>query len=395
MKQLLDHNLEIVATLSAKGSSSTTTGLGRLRQFAQFGGEDVSMSVEDMHSIREYANGPTKNQPGLKLLGFKPIQEIPWYHSMSPVYLIYGNDSVMKGSRSAFTELRQAMIRKQVVGIGEVLHRPQWSSRLVALIPMPDNTGAKHASNDDEPEGEDFVDAEFPQGIMISTLPFEDDFRSLEEDEAYIAWKVHQQEESTSIKVEEDEAPDEIPSVIMNAMNFPSPDLIQAAMNLISRHGLDDTMRLGDDFENVALTEFFTYLEEVALELPVTMDEDGGSKQVYYDTRPDESKIAQVLGDVIDDFRKHLPDELESGGGGKGRSRVNLKRKKDTPPDDSGVDWQEVYMSDEWDSIKIPQLKTYLRSQGAPLSGNKTALINRIKDLIKASSAMNVKEEIS
>jgi SAP domain len=57
------------------------------------------------------------------------------------------------------------------------------------------------------------------------------------------------------------------------------------------------------------------------------------------------------------------------------------------PPDDSGVDWQELYLSDELDSVKVPHLKSFLRSQGAPLSGNKAALLSRVTDLIKATLA--------
>jgi hypothetical protein len=163
----------------------------------------------------------------------------------------------------------------------------------------------------------------------------------------------------------------------------PFPDLVQAAMNLITRHGLVD-MRLGDDFDNAALTEFYTYLEQVALELPV--DEGQGA---VFDTRPDESKIAQVLGDCIDDFRKHLPDDLELPK--KGRlATAGLKRKKDVPPDESGVDWQDLYLSDELETVKVPQLKSFLRSHGAPLSGNKSTLVSRVTHLVKASMTTSI-----
>jgi hypothetical protein len=385
VKQYLDHNLEIMATipLGMTGSDKTVQpGLGRLRQFATLGGEDVLMSSHDMSTIRDRSNGGGTttggpNQPGLRLLGFKPTHEIPWYHSMNPAYLIYPSDTVVKGSRDAFSELRRAMIRKQVVGIGEVLHRIHWSSRLVALVPMP--------NFEDNVEDVDAV----PQGIMVTTLPFEDDIRILQEDEAYQEWSAQQsmkhQSESLSIKM--DETPDEIPSDITTSRILPSPDLVQAAMNLITRHGLVD-MRLGDDFDNAALTEFYTYLEQVALELPV--DEGQGA---VFDTRPDESKIAQVLGDCIDDFRKHLPDDLELPKKGRlatAGASGSLKRKKDVPPDESGVDWQDLYLSDELDTVKVPQLKSFLRSHGAPLSGNKSTLVSRVTHLVKASMTTSI-----
>ena len=383
MKQYLDHNLEIYATLPAGVGSHGTPrtaqpGLRRLRQFATLGGEDIPMSSEDMNYIRESANGTSKpnQQPGLKLLGFKPSSAVPWYHSMNPVYLIYPNDSRVIGSRAAFTELRQAMIRKDVVGIGEVLHRAHWSSRMVALVPIPDPTGG---------DSEDLEIDAAPPGIMVMTLPFEDDVRTLEEDESYLEWR---KQHSTLIKMEE--VPDEVPSgEATKEEMLPSPNLVEAAINLISRHGLVD-MKLGDDFENAALTEFYTYLEQVALELPVVMekgDTGSASSAAVFDTRPDDGMIADLLGDCVDDFRNRLPDEFDLSQSRRGGGTNSNKRKKDLPPDDSGVDWQELYLSDELDSVKVPHLKSFLRSQGAPLSGNKSALLSRVTDLIKTSMA--------
>lgn len=396
MKQYLDHNHEIIATIplgpTAKSDRKPQPGLGRLRQFATFGGEDVPMSGEDMNRIRVLSNGfPLSGstsmshhleKPGLRLLGFKPLHAIPWYHSMNPAYLIYPNDTVIKGSLASFTELRQAMIRKQVVGIGEVLHRIHWSSRLVALYPLADH-------NDEEGNGEPP-----PEGIMVVTLPFEDDIRTLEEDEAYQEWRNRQSQNyeeqfSSSITKMEADAPDEIPSDTINPAHttFPSSDLVQAAVNLISRHGLVD-MKLGEDFDNAALTEFYTYLEQVALELPVDDGDLMASSTTVFDTRPDESRLVQILGRCIDDFRDQLPDDLELPKKGTAVRGGSLKRKNEVLcPDDSGIDWNDLYLSEELHTVTIPQLKSYLRSVGAPLSGNKTLLVNRVSNLIEASIA--------
>lgn len=363
---------------------TTPPGLGRLRQFAHLGGQDVPLSMADLQQIRHEANlCPTK--PSLRVLGFRPSHTRLHYHSMDAAYLIYPNDTLVKGSAQAFSELHSAMLRKQVVGIGEVLHRLHWSSRLVALIPLPTSSstpGASVQDEKDEKENERLLTT--PPGMMVVTLPFEDDIRTLEEDEAYTEWMRRQVGEAPNDNVK----PEIEPS---NAMISPlsiqlaSEDLLQATTRLIQRHGLVDTC-LGEDFENAALTEFFTYLEEVALELP--HDE---TESPTFDTRPNEELLAEALGDCIDKFRQALPEDIEipktkSGGGTK------RKAAKDLPPDDSGMDWQDLYESDELNTVKVPHLKAYLRSVGAPLSGSKAVLVDRVADLLKQSMAATSKK---
>ncbi len=352
LKQYLDNNHEIFATFrlgDAVDRKKPKPGLNRIRQFASFGGERVPMCDEDLATMRLLANGG-KTRPALTIFGFKPKNSIPWYHTMSPAYLIYPNDDVVKGSRDAFVELHAAMVRKNVLAVGEVLHRVNWSSHLVAVYPLQEDENAP--------------------GMMVVTLPFEDDIRTLEEDEAWNAW-IEQSNASQASK----EAPDQVPSVDLDGKLFdmPTDELVQAAIDLISRQRLSG-MQLGEDFENAALTEFFNYLEAVALEIPVPDEPE------EFDTRPDEAMILEAVGDQIEDFRRKLPQELELP-----KSSSSRKRTKELLPDDSGLDWKELYLSGEIGDVKVPQLKSYLRSVGGALSGTKALLVERVTDHIKQS----------
>lgn len=382
MKQYLDKNGEIFATIrmgDVEDRKKPKGGLKRIRQFATFGSERIPMPNEDLDEIRLQANGG-KAKASLSILGFKPKDSIPWYHAMDQAYLIYPNDEVVKGSREAFVELHAAMLRKQVLAVGEVLHRVQWSSRLVAIYPIEEAQPLSDESGESPNSG-----PRSPPGMMVVTLPFEDDIRTLEEDEAWQAWV--QQISSPCIK---QEIPDEVPSVdLENAgdLQMPSDPLIQSAINLISRQRLVG-MELGEDFENAALTEFFNYLENVALEIAVPEQEE------MFDTRTDDAMIVEAVGGQIEDFREKLPEDVQIS-----KSMGTRKRKMEPVKDDTGLDWQDLYISGELDMVKIPQLKSYLRSAGAPLSGNKSLLVERVSDLIKKSMAgsssdkFNVKSE--
>lgn len=374
MKQYLDNMHEIFATFKsgdAEDRKIPKGGMKRIRQFATLGGENVPMSIDDLDKIRFAANGG-RTKPALTILGFKPQNSIPWYHNMHTAYMIYPNDDVVKGSRDAFIELHAAMLRKQVLAIGEVLHRANWSSRLVAIYPLNEN------ADSDKGAGEQWT----PPGMMVVTLPFEDDIRTLEGDEAWQAW-VREQTSSATVK---QEVPDEIPSVDLKgsaATPMPSDELVQSAINLMSRQRLEG-MELGEDFENAALTEFFNYLEAVALEIPVSHE------KADYDTRPDDAMILEAVKDQIEEFRCRLPEDVEISKGSRGVS----KRKKELPPDDSGLDWEDLFHSNELDQVKVPQLKSYLRSVGAPLSGNKGVLVERVADYIKEALAKSSKDGI-
>uniref|UniRef100_A0A7S1D336 SAP domain-containing protein n=1 Tax=Cyclophora tenuis TaxID=216820 RepID=A0A7S1D336_CYCTE len=67
------------------------------------------------------------------------------------------------------------------------------------------------------------------------------------------------------------------------------------------------------------------------------------------------------------------------------RNRQQKKRKAAQPiEDDSGLDWLQLYKDDELSDCKVDQLKKYLRSVGARLSGRKEELILRVSQSIQA-----------
>jgi hypothetical protein len=388
VRQLVDDTGSIFATFKPGGTTSSSaaevdnngnhakpSGVQRLRTYAKFGDELIPISTEDLTALKKTANA-NKEFGSLTLLGFQPNNNtIPWYHMMDSAYLIYPSEDLngntnTRMNQEAFCHLHASMLRKGVLAMGEVLHRVHWTSRLVAIYPLQqplDNSGN---------EKEDDSLPSQPPGMMVITLPFEDDMRALEPDAAMNELLA---EPSTFVKGEPDLVdpavkmePDMIESnenttqsKNENKGNIASEELVQATVDLIGRQRLEG-MELGKAFENAALTEFFNYLESVALEVPL------GEEEEDFDTRIDDATILDAARDQIEAVVKLLPEDVEVS------KTTAGARKRKLVADDSGVDWEDLYRTDALADCKVPDLKKYLRSVGEPLSGNKGAIVLRV-----------------
>lgn len=320
--------------------------LSRFRQFHSFAGELVPITKEDMDSIRVFANGAYDS--GLTILGFKPRSSVPFYHSITSAYLILPSDIDVQGSANAFAQLRASMLRKNVVAIGEVLHRETWQSRLVAIVPIEDSSSSD--------------DLHVPPGMFVMSLPFEDDIRAVVPDEASKEFSRIKSEPSpiqSGVLIKEEYSgttgdnvfgtlDDEDEAVTGNVA---SEELVSAAIKLTKKQGLNK-LSLAVDFDNAALIEFYAYLKHIALDLPhEEVDEFG--------TAIDEKKILVKAGDEIKAFLNCLPTDVH-----KAKATTSRKRAKDLPPDDSGVNWMELIENKTVDTCKVDQLKKRLKSLG-------------------------------
>jgi hypothetical protein len=75
-------------------------------------------------------------------------------------------------------------------------------------------------------------------------------------------------------------------------------------MDLVGRQKFTHKV-LGHDFDNAALTDFFNYLEAVALEVPLPEDEE------EYDTRISDEVVLGSALEQIEAFLAVLPEDFE------------------------------------------------------------------------------------
>jgi ATP-dependent DNA helicase 2 subunit 1 len=274
------------------------------------------------------------------------------------------------------------MIRKNVVAIGEVLFRVGWTSKLVAIYPLEEVL--------DKEEGTQRL----PPGLMVVPLPFEDDVREPELDEAMKELRLQSTMEEglakKGVKLEDGGAAPDLASSLSTSPNLlentptgyvASEELVQAAMDLIEKQTVDDDIQLGEDLENAALQRFFDYIEAIAMEDPFF------EARTDFDTEVPDEDVLKAAGKQIDQFKVLLPDDVDKP--------KAAGRKRKIVEDDSGINWVELYQEGELDSCKLPELKKYLRSIGEQLSGKKSDLVVRVQEHIQKSlKTSKVKMEI-
>ena len=303
----------------------------RIRTYCSFGNDErVPMSHEDMMELKRASNATST--PSLIILGFKSVDDIPFYHMTDSSYFMYPNDEMVEGSCVAFANLHASMIRKGVVAIGELLTRTQSSSRLVAVYPIPEKS-----------DGEQETTLPRPSGMLAVPLPFEDWIRAVEPDAA--------------ARATSEGGPDS---------DLATDELIRAFEDIVRKQTLQDAV-IGEDFENAYLSDFWKYVERIALDEPAAPLQE-------YDTIVDEELVSKLVGREVETILSLLPEDVVPTKEG---------RKRDLVPDDSGIDWQEKLLSESIDSCTAVDLKKYLRSVGAMVSGRKGELVDRVTDHLR------------
>jgi Ku70/Ku80 beta-barrel domain len=325
-------------------------GLARFRSFFEFVDELIPLQAEDTKQILKLANGGY--EPGLTILGFKPRESVPFFHSIHFPLIIYPNDKEVQGSTAAFAQLHNAMLRKGVVAIGEAHHREYWQSRLVAVIPLEKTTS-------DDVSGR-------PAGMLVIKLPFEDDIRAIAPDEASKELERSNATRKMSIDVKiapsdvvKADRPDHIGSTGTGEVSDDAPffgsiapdDLVTAAEKMVNKLTVNKRADLVD-VPNDAIEDFYTYLKSVALDLP--------REKIDRGEKINASMLSSKTKAAIDDFLLLLPKDAPS----QKKPAAARKRTKDLPPDETGIDWKTLYETDKLSSCKNDQLKACLRSMG-------------------------------
>lgn len=374
-------------TVEERERREAIPALKLLRKFFNFVNEPVAMPPDDTNEMKTF--GCRLNSAGLLILGFKPRNSIPTYHAVKPPSMIYPSDVNVRGSKAAFARLHAAMLRKNVLAVGQLRLRENWEWRYCALYPLPSN-----------PQGG-------PNGMMVVQLPFREDLRGVEPDAATREANLQKSKDISTASNHESfryngdgvaNIKEELGLVNVEASNeneddgstgnIASEELVVATMNLMARMDLDEHgVVLNDELlDNPAMLDFFDYLSSVAFSQPRTK---GGK----YLARPDEEDKKKTMENAraeIDDYLSKLPVDAE-------KPLSSRKRVKQLTPDQSGLDWESLLQSGDISKCKVDQLKSYLRSVGETLSGRKDELVTRVTVNLQRQlpTAKKVKQEDS
>jgi len=286
------------------------------------------LSERDRAEIKWASNAA--DGASLILLGFKSATAIPFAHMLGNAYFVYPNDEAVQGSVMAFGHLHASMLRKGVVAIGELLTRSTSTSRLVALSPI-----RQRRSID---EDGDVVLKGPPDGMVVVSLPFEDDVKALNYGTG----------------------PNDKPVM--------TEDLVGAAAALVEKLTLKNVV-LGENFPNMHVKRYWELVEKKALG-PYPGDA-GKEEDIFDDTKYDEAVIEKVAGKEIKALADLLPDDVEI---------MKEAKKRELLPDPTGHDWGSDLREGSLDEHKLEDLKHYLRSRGLRIGGKKAELVARVKN---------------
>ncbi|KAL3803547.1 hypothetical protein HJC23_014095, partial [Cyclotella cryptica] len=301
--------------------TGTEVAPSRLHTYSEFCGGRVSIRKEDINKMKTLCNS-NKDQ-SLILFGFKSMHTLSSTNLIGKPLLAFGNDSVVHGSRKAFFNLKQSMMRKGVYAIGELLLRKSSPAKMVAMIPQHDSHG----------------------GFQIIPLPFRDEARS----------------------------------IALDDVAFADQNLVDAASCMVSKSVITTDEQFSSILpENPYLGYFFNFLESVTLGGKLIKPDD--------EARMNEAMMLESARKEMEDFALSLPADEVARGDRKRKQPLTSKSLKKfnvnvpSVPFEETIPrkWIEMYRNDEIADCNANELKEFLRSIGERVGGKKSDLVDRI-----------------
>lgn len=318
----------------------------QIKYYHVFGTEKAFFKQEEINEIK------TIGEPGLVLMGFKPRSRLKDWHNYRASYFVHPDETTIIGSSVAFHALVQAMEELRFVAI--FLFKPmsnRWP-RFVAGIPMVE----KPIKDDDGNNTNLFEHG----GMNLIFLPYSDDIRPVKP-------FIIEEEDEERVQVEADH------------------DLVSSMRAIINR-SVDLECDGKPEPEQVKLMEdpqksrFYAVLEAIALSENVPNPDDDP-------TLPGKS-VWEALKDeeFLDKFFSKLPEpepekiKKKRARPSSSKSGSNKKAKISSPSAANETDVETIAKNGTLSSLKVAELKAFLKTKELSTKGRKADLIERVQD---------------
>lgn len=139
-----------------------------IRKAFKFGGETISFTEEELAKIKDFG------EPGIRIIGFKDMSQLPTWASTKPATFIYPSEVDYIGSTRTFSALFQKLLKSKKFALCWFIARKNAEPRLAAAMP----------SDEKYNDGGDQIT---PQGLWLVHLPFADDLRRMPDTELVAA----------------------------------------------------------------------------------------------------------------------------------------------------------------------------------------------------------------
>uniref|UniRef100_A0A8C7QED2 DNA helicase n=1 Tax=Oncorhynchus mykiss TaxID=8022 RepID=A0A8C7QED2_ONCMY len=222
-----------------------------------YAGRQIVMEKDEVDVIKKFSD------PGLELIGFKPMERLKLHHHLRSALFIYPEEETVTGSACVFTALLRRCSERNVFALCKYTQIRNSSPRFLALVPQREELD----------EGQAQIEAPGFHGIF---LPYADDIRNLD---------------APQLPTASDAQVDKMKEIV---------------------HKLSFKYR-SDAFENPVLQQHYRYLEALALD---PMAPEHIEEHIEDHTVPKVKMIDQCLGSLAQEF-KDLVFTLASGKLGK------------------------------------------------------------------------------
>ncbi|XP_043958659.1 X-ray repair cross-complementing protein 6 [Gambusia affinis] len=286
-----------------------------------YGRKQIVMEKDEVDAIKKF------HDPGLFLIGFKPMEKLKLHHHIRPSVFIYPEENEVKGSACLFSALLKKCVERNVFALCRSVFRRNYPPRFVALMPQMEEVG----------EGKVQIT---PPGFNVIYLPYADDLRTLD--------------------------PPRCPPASQTQVNKMKEIIQKLRFKYRS-----------DAFENPVLQQHFRNLEALALDMMAPED-------IEDLIMPKVDQIDQRLGPLVDEFK-----DLVYPAGYNPESKPAPKRKtadagagaEKKPKVGATADELKAHMQDgTLGKLTVPVLKEACKQFGIKTTGTKK------QDLIDALS---------
>ncbi|BFZ15971.1 hypothetical protein BsWGS_19011 [Bradybaena similaris] len=136
-----------------------------LKKAQTYGGRKICFENDEVAAMKQF------DQPGFYLMGFKPRSCLKKYFHVKPAQFIYPDENRVSGSTTLFTALLKKCLERDVTPICKYIPGRNQQPRFVTLLPQAEELDEHKVQIT-------------PPGFHVIFLPFGDDFRKVEYEEA-------------------------------------------------------------------------------------------------------------------------------------------------------------------------------------------------------------------
>uniref|UniRef100_A0A8C2P6X7 X-ray repair cross-complementing protein 6 n=1 Tax=Capra hircus TaxID=9925 RepID=A0A8C2P6X7_CAPHI len=217
-----------------------------------YGHRQIVLEKEETEELKRF------DEPGLILIGFKPLMMLKKHHYLRPSLFVYPEESLINGSSTLFSALLTKCLEKEVLAVCRYTPRQNTPPCFVALVPQ-------------EEELDDQKIQLAPPGFQLVFLPYADDKRKVPFTEKVMA----------------------------------NPEQVDKMKAIVQK--LRFKYR-SDSFENPVLQQHFRNMEALALDLMEP-------EQTVDLTLPKTEVMDKRLGSLVDEFKElvYPPDYNPEG----------------------------------------------------------------------------------